>query len=176
MLAIVERHSALSHESTAGAGHHAEFPLIEGADAATLMRWVRSPTTTQRVVTRSLIVLLSAAGHTGATIAHELGVTRRTVTLWQRRFRDGGAGVLLVDAPGRGRKKGRDPVTVDRIVRATAEAPPPGLARWTVRALARHLGVSHATVHRVWTEHGLGRTVRSAAIAIAETPGDGERA
>lgn len=168
MLAIVERSAELFHESTVHAGQTAPRGLDE-ATAATLMRWVRSPTTTQRVVTRSLIVLLTAAGHSGATIAHQLGVTRRTVALWQRRFRDGGAAVLLVDAPGRGRKKGRDPVTVRRIESAATQPPPPGLARWTVRALARHVGVSAATVHRVWTERGLGRDVRSGAIAIPET-------
>ena len=174
MLTIVERNVTLSHESR---GHGAASGcLLHEADAATLMRWVRSPTSSQRVVTRSLIVLLAAVGHSATAIAEEVGVTRRTVALWQRRFRDGGAAALLIDAPGRGRKKGRNPSVVSRILNATRQPPPAGDSRWTARSLASHLGVSHATVHRVWTEHGLGQKARPDAIAIAETPRSEDRA
>lgn len=167
MLTIVERNVALSHESRGRIG--AQGRLLDEADAGALMRWVRSPTSSQRVVTRSLIVLLAAVGHSATAIAEEVGVTRRTVALWQRRFQDGGPAALLVDAPGRGRKKGRNPSVVSRILSATQQPPPAGDSRWTARSLAGHLGVSHATVHRVWTEHRLGKQVRPDATAIAET-------
>ena len=39
------------------------------------------------------------------------------------------------------------------ILEATT-TPPPGTSRWTSRALARHLGVSHSTVLRVWRDAG----------------------
>jgi transposase len=158
MLAIVERSRVSSQESAWPAG--TVSPGIDAAHLTTLERWVRAPTSTQRVVTRSLIVLLSAAGHSRAAIARQLGVTRRTVALWQRRFRESGPESLLQDAPGRGRKKGREHQTVSRILAATAHERPPAGSRWTVRSLARHLGVGHATVHRVWREHGLSPAAR----------------
>ena len=117
-----------------------------------LLRWVRTATTPQRVVTRSTIVLLAAAGWTDSRIAAEVGVTRRTVALWRGRFVATGGRALLVDAPGRGRKPGRDRVVVERILEMTAHPPPHG-ERWTVRSLAQAAGVSHATVQRVWKEH-----------------------
>ncbi len=153
-MTVTTRRQMVSHESTTrqpdgvSRGHGP-------AELARLRRWVRSPTTSQRVVRRSLIVLLGAAGHSATSIAAELGITRRTVALWQQRYRQGGPETLLRDAPGRGRKKGRNHVTVARILEATRLAPPDASLRWTVRSLARHLGVSHATVHRVWREHGL---------------------
>lgn len=119
-----------------------------------LVRWVRATTTPQRVVTRSVVVLLAGRGWGDARIASELGVTRRTVALWRTRFARGGSGALLVDAPGRGRKPGRDREAVARIEAMSRQRPPEG-SRWTVRSLARAVGVSHATVQRVWREHRL---------------------
>ena len=121
-----------------------------------LLRWSRASTTPQRVVTRSTIVLLAAAGWADSRIAAELGISRRTVSLWRGRFAGGGTRLLLVDAPGRGRKPGRDASIVERVLALTAEAPPDG-GRWTVRSLARAAGVSHATVQRVWKEQAAHR-------------------
>jgi transposase len=117
-----------------------------------LLRWTRASTTPQRVVTRSTIVLLAAAGWTDARIAAQLGVTRRTVSLWRLRFAESGTKGILTDAPGRGRKPGRDAALVERVLTLTALPPVEG-ERWTVRSLARAAGVSHATVQRVWKEH-----------------------
>lgn len=116
-----------------------------------LLRWSRAATTPQRVVTRSTIVLLAAAGWADSRIAAELGISRRTVSLWRSRFAEGGTRLLLVDAPGRGRKPGRDATIVQRVLALTSQAPPDG-SRWTVRSLAKAAGVSHATVQRVWKE------------------------
>lgn len=121
----------------------------EGRDE--LLRWVRGSTTPQRLVTRSTIVLLASAGWTDSRIASELGVTRRTVALWRSRFLEQGSRGLLVDAPGRGRKRGRNRQIVERVLEMTAKPPVEG-GRWTVRSLARAVGVSHATVQRVWKE------------------------
>ena len=116
-----------------------------------LLRWVRAATTPQRVVTRSTIVLLAGAGWSPSQIAASVGVTRRTAALWCERFAHAGARALVVDAPGRGRKPGRDTDTIRRVL-ALIAAPPHDGMRWTVRSLARAAGVSHATVHRVLTE------------------------
>jgi transposase len=118
-----------------------------------LVRWTRASTTPQRVVTRSTIVLLAAAGWPDARIAAQLGVTRRTVSLWRLRFAETGSRGILTDAPGRGRKPGRDAALIERVLAMTAQPPVEG-QRWTVRSLARAAGVSHATVQRIWKEHG----------------------
>ena len=127
-------------------------PLVLSADDRDeLVRWARGSTTPQRILIRSLIVLLASAGWSDSKIASEIGVTRRTVALWRSRYLKGGRGALLVDAPGRGRKPGRNRDVVERI-RALSHQRPGDGQRWTVRSLARAVGVSHATVHRVCRE------------------------
>jgi transposase len=126
---------------------------LKAEDRETLERWIRSPASQQRLVRRSRIVLHLADGLSISMAASREGLTRRTVALWGQRFRDGGPPALLQDKPGRGRPKGRRPDVVARIV-AASRTTPVDRARWSARALAAHLGVSHSTVLRVWREHG----------------------
>lgn len=96
-------------------------------------------------------MLLLASGLSKSDTATRLNLSRRTVAMWERRFLEGGADVLLRDRPGRGRPKGRSKTAVASIAAAMA-SPPDGRERWTARALAKHIGVSHSTVLRVWRE------------------------
>jgi transposase len=121
-------------------------------ETATLLQlWVRSASSQQRLVRRSRIVLLLADGLSQAATAQQLGVSRRTVALWKQRFLEGGPTALRYDRPGRGRPKGRRPSAVTSIM-AAMTAPPNGHGRWTARALAKQVGVSHSTVLRVWRD------------------------
>jgi transposase len=81
-------------------------------DRQLLHRWLKAPTTPQRVVRRSRIVLLGLEGLPEAEIAVKAGVSRPTVRLWLGRFEKLGAEGLLRDAPGRGRRSSLDPVRV----------------------------------------------------------------
>ena len=134
-----------------GDGRRGSALLLGPEDRDELVRWTRGSTTPQRILIRSLIVLLASAGWSDSRIATEIGVTRRTVALWRSRYVTGGRGALLVDAPGRGRKPGRNRDVVERIRMLSHQRPDDG-QRWTVRSLARAVGVSHATVHRVCRE------------------------
>jgi transposase len=152
LLALVSRSFAVSPEL----GAQAEPALIVGvSDRDEMLRWIRASTTPQRVVMRSVIVLLAAAGWSNSRSAGELGIGRRTVALWKHRFQVAGCRALLVDSPGRGRKPGRNRHVVQQIVAMHRQGPPQG-ARWTVRSLAREVGSSHATVQRVLRELDLG--------------------
>jgi len=75
------------------------------ADLATLEHWVRAPTTQQRLVLRSRIVLLLAEGLSARQVARRLGVSRHTVDLWRKRYLQQGCDTLAHDRPGRGRKR-----------------------------------------------------------------------
>ena len=116
---------------------------------------VRTPTTTQRDALRARIVLLAAQGHRNDQIQARLGVSKPVVIKWRRRF--GQARLAgLADAPGRGRKPTYDAVTRHRIAATACTPPPPGTGtHWSVRTLARHLGVSASLVHSVLAAEAL---------------------
>jgi transposase len=59
--------------------------------------------TLQRDLKRARIVLLAAAGHSTRSIAKEVGVQPRIVSLWRRRYADHGL-EGLTDKPRPGKK------------------------------------------------------------------------
>jgi transposase len=118
-----------------------------------LERIVKSPTSPQRDASRARIVLLKAQGVSQREIASEVGVRRRIVGKWCRRFSESGIAGLQ-DAKGRGRKPSVPEATQSRVA-AEAVRPPPGRARWSLRGMARHAGVSHDTVRRLWAANDI---------------------
>ena len=123
---------------------------VDATTVSLLEGWVKS-SPQARLKRRSRIILLLASGLSQAAVAAQLGVSRRTVAIWKQRFVEGGATTLQHDRPGRGRPKGRSADAVAAIAAAMAN-PPAGQDRWTARALAKHVGVSHSTVLRVWRD------------------------
>ena len=123
---------------------------MDATTVSLLEGWVKS-SPQARLKRRSRIILLLASGLSQAAVAAQLGVSRRTVAIWKQRFVEGGATTLQHDRPGRGRPKGRSADAVAAISAAMA-TPPEGQPRWTARALAKHVGVSHSTVLRVWRD------------------------
>lgn len=123
---------------------------LDASTVALLEGWVKSASQA-RLKRRSRIILLLAGGLSQAAVAAQLGVSRRTVAIWRQRFLQGGATTLEHDRPGRGRPKGRSADAVAAIT-AAMTSPPAGVERWTARALAKHVGVSHSTVLRVWRD------------------------
>ena len=123
---------------------------VDTTTIALLEGWVRSAPQA-RLKRRSRIILLLANGLSQAAVATQLGISRRTVAVWRQRFLEGGPNTLQHDRPGRGRPKGRSADAVAAITAAMAN-PPDGQERWTARALAKHVGVSHSTVLRVWRD------------------------
>lgn len=119
-----------------------------------LQRLVGAPTTPQRVVSRARIVLARAAGRTQLATAAELGVSRPAVIRWERRFAALGVDGLLKDAPGRGRKSSIPVGKKDKLI-TQATQPPPHRTRWSVRSMARQVGVSPASVQRIWAANAI---------------------
>ena len=113
-----------------------------------LERLVAAPTTPQRLVKRARIVLLRAGGCTQLGTAAQAGVSRPAVIRWERRFESLGlAG--LEDAPGRGRKPSIPEARKEKVI-AQATQPPPNRTRWSVRSMAQQMGLSPASVQRIW--------------------------
>jgi transposase len=123
---------------------------VDASTIALLEGWVKSASQA-RLKRRSRIILLLAGGLSQAAVAAQLGVCRRSGAIWRHRFLEGGPTTLQHDRPGRGRPKGRSADAVAAIAAAMSN-PPEGQERWTARALAKHVGVSHSTVLRIWRD------------------------
>jgi transposase len=103
---------------------------------------------------RARIVLLSAAGRSAAEVGTELGVGVPTVYKWCKRFRSAGVAGLL-DLPRSGQPRRLSEDRRAEIVRITQQEPPLKGKRWTIRTLARTLGVTQHQVRQIWAEAGL---------------------
>lgn len=126
---------------------------LSSEEKAELNRRVRSATIPQREGRRARIVLLAAQGETREEIARLTGFSLPTVTNWCQRFQllrlDG-----LIDKPGRGRKSSLPADTVRRVLEQ-ATKPRIGESRWSCRSMARAVGISSSTVHKLWAANEL---------------------
>ena len=138
--------------------------LAEG-DREELEGIARTGTEMARRVDRARMLLAKAGGESAASIAARLGVDPNTVKLCVRKYRDGGLGAALADAPGRGRPRSigdGDRAWVVDVARARPADLGHAAETWTREALARHVRghageaghpalsrASKATVHRI---------------------------
>ena len=127
---------------------------VSDADRQELERLHRAPSTPAGLSRRARAVLLMAQGLSGVDIAERVGYTVVQISRLRRRFADHGMAGLR-DRP----RSGRPPTITARkraqIVALTLKPPGLGLTHWSTRDLARHAGVSHGTVHRIWRAHAL---------------------
>jgi transposase len=112
-----------------------------------LQRWLKAPTTPQRVARRSRIVLLELDGLREQDIADAVGVSRPTVRLWLSRFDKLGVEGLLRDAPGRGRHASLNPSEVRQRLADAGMLNPQGKPV-SLRRAAAFLGVSASALWR----------------------------
>ena len=134
--------------------NHARVVDLAGEERAELEALLRSPTAASGLCRRARAVLLMADGLSGAEVARLTGYTAVQISRIRRRFvEDRIAG--LSDRPRSGRPRVYGPKKTAEIVALTLQSPGAGLTHWSTRELAGKVGVSHATVHRVWQAHDL---------------------
>jgi transposase/transcriptional regulator with XRE-family HTH domain len=102
---------------------------------------------------RAGVILRAAAGMTNREISRELGIHYNAVGKTRARFVRERLGALR-DRPRSGRKP-TIAAELKRRILSEVTQPAPGLARWSVRSMARHLGVSKDTVQRLWAQNEL---------------------
>jgi len=78
------------------------------------------------------------------------GKSKTCVWRWQERFMCEGVAGLLRDKtrPSRIPPLAKD--RVDEVVALTLKPPPHEASHWTVRAMAKAVGLSASTVHEIW--------------------------
>lgn len=131
------------------------LPLVlTPAERRTLQGWASRRKTAQGLAQRARIVLLCADGKPNTAVAAELGISRDTVGRWRNRFaRQRFAG--LSDEPRPGVPRTITDAQIEEVVVRTLEEVPEGATHWSKRELARRVGLSPTTVHRIWRAFGL---------------------
>src|ERR1700757_419575 len=120
-------------------------------DRKVLEACCRSPMTLQRDLKRARIVLLAADGRSTRSIAKEVGVQPRIVSLWRNRYADQGLEGLQ-DKP----RPGKQPIYTKATGQADSEAAGQAAAErvralWAPRAWRPvRCAVGKDTVSRVW--------------------------
>ena len=128
---------------------------LSSEDRLRLEAIISHPSSAQKHVWRCRIVLLSGEGLGVMAIVAATGKTKKTVWRWQERFQLEGVDGLL-------REKTRPPGTpktgeskVAEVIRLTQEPPPHEATHWTLRAMAKTVGLAASTVRSIWKAHGL---------------------
>jgi len=133
----------------------AEKLSITEEERKTLKAWVGAKTSPQRTVLRARICLLAAEGFPNRVIAKTLKTSRPTVVQWRKRFEERGPQGLAEDAPHGLSSRALPAERVKAIVEATLHTTPPDATHWSTRTMAETMGVSNATVSRIWDAYGL---------------------
>lgn len=123
---------------------------LQESEVHQLTGLARAGTTTQRVARRCRVILLAHEGTSNNAIAQQLGLSRPTVNATRAAFLRGGIEAIQRD---RKRKRSRRVLNKEleqRILDTTLKTKPPDGTHWSVRGMARQLGVSRMLVQRVW--------------------------
>jgi transposase len=126
---------------------------LNDEERQTLQNLAKARSSKSHEAQRARTLLLAADGMTNLQISHEVGLHYNAVGKTRARFAHERLGALQ-DRPRSGRKPTIAPEVKRRIL-TEATQPPPGLARWSVRSMAQHQGVSKATVQRLWAKNDL---------------------
>ncbi len=128
---------------------------------AELERVARAPSTPQALALRARLVLAASQGCSNLQIADHFHVTPHTVSKWRTRYYMFGMSGLTDDEhPGRPTKYG--PEVRKRLHDLLRRSPPSGRERWSVRELARALGIPPSTMHEMLAGADFGNRRRPA--------------
>jgi len=141
---------------------------LSDTERAALERCAARARSARRLAFRAKLILASASGTSNVEVARRLRTTPQTVGLWRQRFIaqriDG-----LLDEPRPGAPRTITDEAVEQVVVETLERRPPGATHWSTREMAKHQGLSHTTVGRIWRAFGL-QPHRSETFTLSRDP------
>src|SRR6266700_6833433 len=134
----------------------------------------RSRSLSVRVAERARIVLFAASGQQDLEIAAHMAITPKKVSRWRKRFLALDVAGLQKDAPRPGRKPTLGTRLTKRVVTMTTRQPPTNATHWSTRTMAAAVGISEASVRRIWRAHGL-KPHRLETFKISNDPAFAEK-
>lgn len=128
--------------------------VLSDAEREALEGFVRRRKTSRALAQRAAIVLACAEGRTAKEVAARERITMATVSKWRVRFAASRLEGLL-DEPRPGAPRTISDRDVERVIGLTLEATPRGATHWSTRSMAERVGLSNATISRIWRAFGL---------------------
>ena len=135
-------------------GKKVRIQLAPG-DRDRLEALIANGNTPQKHVRRAQIVLLAGDGMGPTVIQRRLRVSRPTVRRWRTRYVEAGVDGLCRDKT---RPPGKPPLgaaVVSRVIAKTKTETPPDATHWSLRTMAKAVGIAPSSVHAIWKAHGL---------------------
>ncbi len=126
---------------------------ITPEERAELLRRIGARSGSQRDALRARIVLLRAEGYRETAIAEKVHINPATVCKWSQRFELAGLEGLQ-DVEGRGRRSWLSQDKIAAVITRVTQ-PPAGRGRWSVRSMAREVGISPGSVYKLWKRNEL---------------------
>jgi len=127
--------------------------VVEPFQKQVLESLARAGSTPQSVARKCKVILLAAEGLSNNLIAQQTGLSRPTVIATRAAFgRDGVEAIRRRQTRHRSRRV-LTPELEQKILDTTLKTRPPAATHWSVRTLARHLGLSRTLVHGVWQKY-----------------------
>ena len=109
----------------------------------------------QKHVARARVIAATAEGCGTNEIIRRSALSKPVVWRWQERFMHEGVDGLLRDKT---RRPGKAPLAAEvvaHVVDLTLDDPPGETTHWTLRAMARTVGIGVSSVQRIWKAHQL---------------------
>jgi len=113
----------------------------------------RAGITPQRLARKCQVILLASEGVPNHAIAQQTGLSRPTVIATRAAFARGGVEAIRQRQKRKRSRRVLTPELEQRILDTTLKTRPPDATHWSVRTLARHLGVTRTLVHGVWQRY-----------------------
>lgn len=125
---------------------------IAPEDKESLRAFLRAQHVSERARQRARALLLLGDDRPAVEVAATVGMSRAAVYAILRRYQERGLAVLQ-DRKRSGRPPSLDAAQVRQVMDLTLHQSPPGGKRWSTRRLAEVTGLSHSTIHRIWSEY-----------------------
>lgn len=141
---------------------------LQPEDRKSLENLVKRPSSSQQLVARARCILLSADGWPNSDIAFEVGLCAHSVGKWRRRFIELGIeGLGDLPRPKLSRRVPDEKVA--EVIRKTLELKPANSTQWSTRSMAKHVGLSQATISKIWRTFEL-KPHRSSTFTLSNDP------
>ena len=141
-----------------------------------LTGWSNSRTLPAGDVFRAKLILALADGKSYSTVEAELNTSRPTIARWKARFEE--ARIAGLEGRHKGSQPRRaTPAMQARLLKKTQQKPADGSTQWSCRKMAAAVGLSAATVYRIWSKarlkpHRLDRYMASNDPAFEQKAAD----